>query len=479
VTDADEVWLVVAEGLSARIFFDCGIVDGLRERLGQRLRVVPLLAPEHAAEWLDRLDEIALSTRDELLPWHVGTREKVLRRTDRWLDDKIGYYPLAIRLNLRHGFHRDRMQRGHRNYGLDLARVGPLPRREAVDERMLRWHYSPHRWIPRTLLERMRARCAALVVSNAQTQPVVPFLLAARRLERPVAGYVASWDHTVGKGVISPHLDGYVVQNDVMRDDLVRYHRIDAERITVTGWPQTDVYHRLRPRGDYDALLRGYGLDPARPLVLVMGNTPTNAPYESRFVERMVRWWEENGGRERFSLLFRPHPRDRDWEERFAAARGTDGIHVQAASYTDLDVLATLLQHGSCVVANAGTILLDGIVNDRPTICVLYDEGSPPGESWAAKNVLGEHYRQLMESGAFWRAHDFDEVASGIERALAQPEELAEERRRVAREVVGEVDGRAGERVVDAIVEVVGGLGSMEPATSGGPGFARAGADQT
>jgi CDP-glycerol glycerophosphotransferase (TagB/SpsB family) len=193
----------------------------------------------------------------------------------------------------------------------------------------------------------------------------------------------------------------------------------------------------------------------------------------------MVRWWEENGGRERFSLLFRPHPRDRDWEERFAAARGTDGIHVQAASYTDLDVLATLLQHGSCVVANAGTILLDGIVNDRPTICVLYDEGSPPGESWAAKNVLGEHYRQLMESGAFWRAHDFDEVASGIERALAQPEELAEERRRVAREVVGEVDGRAGERVVDAIVEVVGGLGSMEPATSGGPGFARAGADQT
>jgi len=455
VTTADEVWLVVAEPLSTRIFFDCGIVDGLRQRLGRRLKVVPVLAPEQAEEWLDRLDGVGVVTRDELLPWRVGAREKVLRRTDRWLDTKIGYYPLAIRLNLQHGFHLERMQRGHKNYGLDLARVGPLPRRRAVDERMLRWHYSPRRWVSSTLVERMHAECAALVVSNVQTHPVVPFLLAARRLALPVVGYVASWDHTVGKGVISPHLARYVVQNEVMRDDLVRYHGIDAARITVTGWPQTDVYHRPRPREDYDALLREYGLDPARPLVLVMGNTPTNAPYESRFVERVVRWWEDGGGGRRFSLLFRPHPRDRDWEQRFAAARGLDGVHVQAPSYTDLDVLATLLQYGSCLVANAGTILLDGLVNDRPTVCVLYDEGAPPGESWAAKNVLGLHYRQLMESGAFYRAHDFDEVARGIERALAQPQELAGERRRVAREVVGEVDGRAAERVVDSIVEVV------------------------
>ena len=128
-------------------------------------------------------------------------------------------------------------------------------------------------------------------------------------------------------------------------------------------------------------------------------------------------------------------------------------MHVQTPSYTDLDVLATLLQHGSCVVSNAGTIVLDSLVNERPTVCVLYDEGAPPGESWAAKNALGEHYRQLMESGAFYRAHNFDEVARGIERALASPDELAEERRRVAQEVVGEVDGRAAERVVDAIVD--------------------------
>ena len=85
---------------------------------------------------------------------------------------------------------------------------------------------------------------------------------------------------------------------------------------------------------------------------------------------------------------------------------------------------------------------------------MLYDEGAPPGESWALKNVSGEHYKSLIGSEAFYRAHSFDEVTAAIERALANPEELAAERARVARAVVGEVDGHAAERVADAIVTV-------------------------
>ncbi len=451
------VWLVLPDPLSTRIFFDCGIVELLRGRLGERLRAVTLLSPEQMEEWRDRLGDVPVSFREELLPWRLGPVETVRRRLDLWLDRQIGFYPLAIRLNLRHGFHLERMRPGHPNLALDLARVGPLPRHPAVDAWMLRWHYGRRRWVSSRLLARLRSECDALVFSNLQTQPVVPFLLAARRLSLPTVGYVASWDHTVGKGVITPHVDRYVVQNEAMRDDLQRYHGIGPERVVVTGWPQTDVFHRPRPRADYEALLRAYGLDPARPLVLVMGNTPTNAPHEGRFVERLVGWWEATGRERRFSLLFRPHPRDRDWEARFAAARDRPRVHVQAPSYTDLEVLATLLQHGDCVVANAGTILLDALVNDRPAVCVLYDEGAPEGESWAAKNVLGEHYRRLAESDAFYRARRFEEVVDGIERALARPSELAEERRRAARGVVGEVDGRAAERVVDAIVGVVGG----------------------
>jgi hypothetical protein len=445
------VWTILPDQLSTRLFVDTGIVSGLRARLDGRLTVVLV---GDGTGWRVDSGDVATVDAAALLPARVPVAERLHRSIDRRLDRRIGYYPLAIRLNLRHGFHRERMTAGHENWMLDSARAGPLPRWDPLERQMASWHFGRTRYVPKNLRERMRRECAALVVSNVQPRVVVPFLVAARRLRIPIAAHVASWDHTVGKGVIAPFCDVYIVQNETMRGDLIRYHEIPPERIVVTGWPQTDVYWRRRPRKDFDAVIREYGLDPALPIVVVMGNTPTNTPYEGRFVERVVRWWEGEG-RGRMSLLFRPHPRDRAWRDRFSVALSTPGVHVQEPSFTDIDVLATILQHADCVVANAGTILLEAIVNDRPVVCVLYDEGAPPGESWAMKNVIGEHYRELATSSAFYRAEAFEDVVSGIERSLLQPAELAWERKRVVAEIVGEVDGRAAERVVAAVASVI------------------------
>ena len=446
-------WLVLADPLSTRVFFDCGILAKLQERLAGRLRVAFVFPWEQAEPWARRLTDVPVLHEADLYPASAPAPERVRRRLDRGLDRRLGYYPLAIRLNYRHGFHRERMHPGHPNLLLDSTRAGPLPRWASLERAMFHWHFSPRRYVPSALLSRLRAERPAVCFSNLQMQAAVPFIVAGRRLGLPLVGYVASWDHTVGKGVISPHLERYVVQNDVMRDDLVRFHDIEADRIAVTGWPQTDLFHIRRPREAYLALLERLGLASTRPLVLFMGNTPTNAPYEGRLVERLVAWQDEHA-RNAPSLLFRPHPRDKAWRERFAPALGRTGAAVQEPSYSDLEDLATLLQHGDCVVSNAGTILLDALVNDRPAVCVLYDEGAPPGESWAAKNVVGEHYRELVDSGAFLRAERFDQVSAGIERCLAHPDELAGERRRVVRTVVGEVDGHVADRCVEAILSI-------------------------
>jgi hypothetical protein len=445
------VWLVLPDPFSSRLFFDTGIVEDIRRRVGERLELFLLDTGEQAGAWHERAGDIPMTLPNDLRE-RGGLRTRTVSRADAWLDRRIGFYPLSLRQSLRHGFNRGRLQPGHQNWFLDPTLRGPVPRWLPADAAMMRWHYGRLRHVSPPLLARLRAERPGVLLANIQMHAVVPFIVGAQRAGLPVMGHVASWDHTIGKGIVAPHLRRYVVQNDVMRDDLVRYHGIERERIVVTGWPQTDVFHRRRPRADYDAVLRDLDLDPSRPLVLVMGNTPTNAPFEDRFVERLVSWWEESGAENRFSLLFRPHPRDRKWRERFSAALRRDRVAVQEPSFTDLETLAVLLQHGACVVANAGTILLDALVNDRPAVCVLYDEGAPPGESWALKNVSGEHYKSLIESEAFYRATRFEEVTAGIERALASPNELGPERARVAQDVVGEVDGHAAERVAAALL---------------------------
>lgn len=284
----------------------------------------------------------------------------------------------------------------------------------------------------------------------------MPLLTAARRLRLPTVGYIASWDHQVGKGIVSPHLDRYVVQNERMRQDLERYHGIEPARVVVTGWPQTDVYHRRRTSDEYHSLLRRLGLPVDRPVVLYAGNSPNNSPYEQNMVSRLVEWWSESGGGQRLSLLFRPHPYDNRVRERYAEALDRPGVAVQRHTYTDFEDLATLLEHVDCVVAGGGTILLESLVNDRPAVCVTFAEGAPSGFDPAERaNLTGEHYRQLIESEAFYRARDFGELVSVVARALEYPSELRAERQRISREVVGEVDGHAAERVVAAILETV------------------------
>jgi hypothetical protein len=452
-----DLWLVLGDPLPNRVFFDCGIVERLRALVGEHLVPVFPLHRKHIDPWLARLEGLRVLDGDELMPYRVPFGERVVRRVDIFLDRRIGFYPLAIRHSQRHGFHQGRWVAGHEHVFLDPTRAGRLPRWVPLERAMFAWHFSRRRYVPDVLLRRMKAECGRLVVSNLQAANATPFLIAARRLGIDVVGYVASWDHTVGKGVVSPHLDRYVVQNETMRDDLERYHGIDPSRVVVTGWPQTDIFHRHRPRGAYHDLLTSLGVDVEKPVVLFAGNTPTNSPYEGNVVTRLVDWWAREG-RDRFSLVFRPHPRDKKVQERFARALSEEGVGVQGASYTDLGDLALLLQNVDCVVANAGTVLLDALVNDRPAVCVLYDEGASAGEAWAQLNVVGDHYRELALSGAFYRADSFDDLMGGIERALERPAELEPERRRVSAATVGVVDGLAAERVAEALV------GPLEPA---------------
>ena len=99
---AGRVWLVLPDPLSARIFFDCGIVGRLQERLGGRLQVVFLMPRDDVAGWSDRLAGAQITFREELFPLRVGIVASIWRRLDRRLDGVIGFYPLALRVSLRH-----------------------------------------------------------------------------------------------------------------------------------------------------------------------------------------------------------------------------------------------------------------------------------------------------------------------------------------------------------------------------------------
>lgn len=442
--------VVIPDPLSARTFFDCGVLSSMKTAMGD-IVVAFRGDRDDYARWAEQkpgFDYIWEARLD--LGADASLIEKAHRYLDDHLDTAIGWYPLAIRLNLKHGFHLERMAPDHKNWYLDSARIGVLPQWEWLYSLMFAWVFNTTRHVSKSVVELVKHRASILILSNLQAPGVYEYIVAARRHGVPVVGYIASWDHTVGKGIVYPGCVRYIVQNKAMKNDLLTYHGIDEEKIVVTGWPQTDVFARRRLRDQYVNLIESYGLDPAKKTIFITGNTKTNAPYEPQFLARFLTWL--NKSELDVSVVFRPHPKDRKWKTRFSNINlHQHGFFAQPASYTDMDDLACLLQHVDCVVTHAGTILLDSLVNGRPAVCVVYDEAADGEVRYAEKNVIGKHYEDLMNSGSFLVARSMEEVAAGVEQVLSNPAMFYAQRRRVSKKIVGELDGEAALRVAQAV----------------------------
>ena len=81
-------WVVLPDQLSIRVFFDTGIVSGLRERLDGCLAAVFLVPGEAAADWAQRLP--GLRAYGEELTAPDGLRDRALARIDAALDRTLG-----------------------------------------------------------------------------------------------------------------------------------------------------------------------------------------------------------------------------------------------------------------------------------------------------------------------------------------------------------------------------------------------------
>ncbi len=311
---------------------------------------------------------------------------------------------------------------------------------------MRRWLFSRRRYVASALVQKMRSSVSAVVIANVQSLQAVPFLErgssarpACRRLRRELGPHRRQGDR------LAAPRDATSSRTTPCATTSSRYHGIArAGSPSPAGRRPTSFTVDVRVRQYERAPHCAAGSIPSRPLVLVMGNTPTNAPYEGRFVDRLVAWWRGVGARTNVPLLFRPHPRDREWRERFAAAlehRGRRRAGAQLHGHRRARHAAPARrlrrrERGDDPARRA---------RQRPS-CRL----RPLRRGCSARRAAtrrstssGEHYEELAASDAFLPSRATSRRSSpGSSERSTQPDELADERRRVAHDVVGEVDGK-------------------------------------
>ena len=293
-----------------------------------------------------------------------------------------------------------------------------------------------------------------MILSMVQTHMITPYALAAQHFNVKILGINGSWDQPSTKGPVCPGIERIVVQNDIVRDELIRFHQIAPEKIKPIGWLQMDAYFH-QSKLDSEEILRRVGIPAAQRYILFAANAPRLGVHEPGVFRRLAALVQSNAFGTDVILVFRCHPQDRNWRTRWGWALNMARVIVDPPDLGPLDHLASLIRHAGVVIASAGSINLDAVALDTPTIGLAWEDDELPYWDRPARAYDLEHLRELRNDSGMMFACDLHELVAACTRYLADRGADAQGRERIRHRYLYRLDGLAAARLANEIKEML------------------------
>jgi len=295
---------------------------------------------------------------------------------------------------------------------------------------------------------------AALTFSRSQQ---LDLLKAARRLERPVAAAILSWDHLSSKALVHVAPDRVIVWNEVQKREAIDMHALPPDRVVLTGAQCYDQWFTRTPERGRDDFCRAVGLRADRPFVLWVHSalTPTPEPPEPSLVARWIdalRRHPDPRLRD-LGVLVRPHPeRVKEWKgtrlDQFpnVAFHGRNPIDREAR-----DDYFDSLYYSAAVVGLVTTAFVEAAIVGRPVLTFTLPEYRMHQEEMI-------HFRYLTDAhdGPLQMAPDFETHFEQLAAAVSSDRSHDERTRRFLRAFVrpAGLDAPATPVFVDALEQL-------------------------
>lgn len=392
---------------------------------------------------------------------HAGIRDLVrFSRYARYLAGLFVHMCLTYRFNFRAGFEgfasrlrqSFHLRKAYLREGLPMSRAFgfPFPQSTTIYRWLHRFYFQ--RWQTFRPVEALieKVKPDLMVLSMMQTHMVTPYAIAARRANVKMLGINGSWDQPTTKGPVCPGIASVVVQNEIVRTELVRFHGVPNENIKTIGWLQMDAYFGVADAGR-EALCSRIGVPVEHRYILFAANAPRLGAHEpevlmglAQSVQRDMFWTD-------VTIVLRCHPQDRDWRTRWGWAIDLPRVVVEPPDLGPLDHLAMLLRHAGVVIASAGSINLDAVAVDTPTIGLAWEDIALPFEDRPARAYGLEHLKKLQESSGMMFAGNLDELVAACKRYLQDREADAAGRKALREQYLFRLDGQAASRLANEI----------------------------
>jgi hypothetical protein len=297
------------------------------------------------------------------------------------------------------------------------------------------------------------------------------FALEAQKLGLPVFSAITNYDNIVNMGFRGFNPKCMAVWSRQMADEVIRLHRFPASRIEVTGPVQYDRFRQALPR-TREEFLGSVGLDPTRKTVFVAGGVNITRYFEifNLFFEKQANIFSEP-----CNIILRPYPHAKllsspGWKvlKKLFQEKGVyisipeaiDSHETRSQELkTDLyfeeehDELNYLLRYSDVMVNYFSTISLEAAICDLPVIHAGYDVYTYGNRFHMTSEFLQRqtHNRRKLRLAASRVAKNEDELIKYLNMYLDNHALDREARLEYAISECGELDGQAGNRIVQMI----------------------------
>lgn len=264
---------------------------------------------------------------------------------------------------------------------------------------------------------------------------IAPLIYQAERLKIKTVAFIFSWDNLTSKGRMAGNFDYYLVWSNLMKSDLLHFYQsVKEHQVQVVGTPQFEPYVLERYNTNKDSFYKTFEINPALPVILFTCNDSSskNDPF---YLELLADYIAAN--KIKANLIVRTSPADEpsrflylqekypflkwnfpDWT--LTRENHAETWTQRVPEFNDIVNLKSVLQFSDVVINVLSTIILDGFLFDKPSICPVfgsekkgYDDGN-----WILEYA---HLKQVEDSNAVIIVKKESEFLKSINEALINP----------------------------------------------------------
>ena len=279
-----------------------------------------------------------------------------------------------------------------------------------------------------------------VILGDIQSPVSFSYYKISKKNKIKVCGNVRTWDHLTKNGPVISNLDEYWVWNPIMKEELIKFHNINENKIFEVGSPQFDYY--LNNKIQNENLVEFYKIkDPKNEFSLNNDSSviffATNRPHRGIGEETIINHICENIALGAYpdkdiTIILRSHPSDNTFESRFEEFKKYPFVRLfkspEVINFNPFDFrddmikVNILLERTKLVICGQSTFAIDAACTDTPIINISFEGDIVVNEKLSVKNRYNvDHYQKLISYNGTKVVDNFDLLDEQIIKYLNNP----------------------------------------------------------